>query len=389
MDRTIPTSLDDITPDWLTGALRSGGVIDESTRVRSCPAQVLGTGEGFAGDLARLTVAYEGGDGPATMVAKIPTSIDDNRSGSEMLGVYEREIRMYQHLLPTLGAPVPELYFAAVDPNPDWEKQLDGIRKLERLPVWLLRVIAWVLQRFVKPEPRGSVLILEDLAPAEIGDQVAGASLDRVGAVLEVAARYHAATWGDRVPDPGPWLVSGGIAPKFFQASFLGTRKKFLRGEGRHVSGHMKRLLDRLRTDGVDRGRRLHTDVPQCLLHGDLRLDNMFFDGDDVRALIDWQLSRTGPAVVDVAYFIAGSVAPDVDEAEIDTLLARYHRALVAAGVDDYPEARFLADYEDGLLAVLGSVTAVELLDMGDARGRELVDRMVTRLDARLGRIAA
>jgi hypothetical protein len=389
MDRTLPKGLADIDPPWLTDALREGGVIDESTTVRTCEAAVLGTGEGFAGDLARLTVAYEGGEGPATMVAKIPTSIDDNRSGSEMLGVYEREIRMYQHILPSLGAPVPAVYFADVDPNPDWEKQMSAVRKLERLPVWLLRVITWLLQRFVKPEPRASVLILEDMAPAEIGDQVAGAALDRIGRVLEVAARYHAATWGDRLPEPGPWLVSGGIAPKFFQASFLGTRKQFLRGEGRNVSAHMKTLLDRLRRDGIDRGRHVHTTLPQCLLHGDLRLDNMFFEGDEVAALIDWQLSRTGPAVVDVAYFIAGSAAPDVDEAEIDTLLGRYHAALVEAGVDDYPLERFTADYEDGLLMVLGSLTAVELLDMGDARGRELVDRMVTRLDARLARVAA
>lgn len=388
MDRAIPRSLADLDPDWLTFALRTGGVIAAPTRVVSCETTVLGTGEGFAGDLARLAVVYADGSGPATMVAKIPTSIDDNRSGSEMLGVYEREIRMYQHILPTLGVPVPALYFADVDPNPDWDAQMDALAKLERLPVWLLRIVSWFLQRFLKPEPRASVLLLEDLAPAEIGDQVAGASVDRVGRVLEVAARYHAATWEDRAPHPGPWLVSGGIAPRFFQASFLGTRRRFLRGEGRHVSPHMKTLLDRLRRDGMARGIRLHTELPQCLLHGDLRLDNMFFANGDVRALIDWQLARIGPAVIDVAYFVSGSLDPAVPESAVDALLSRYHAALVAAGVDDYPHERFLADYDDGLLSVLGSLTALELLDMGDARGRELVDRMVTRMDARLGRVA-
>lgn len=389
MDRTIPKSLEDIHPGWLTGALRSSRVIDDATKVVACESVVLGTGEGFTGDLARLTVTYEGGNGPSSMVVKIPTSANDNRSGSEMLGVYEREVRMYQEILPTLGVPVPSLYYADVDANPDWEKQMDAIQKLERLPVWFLRFVAWVLQRFVKPKPRGSVLILEDLAPAEIGDQVAGVSRERVGRVLEAAAGVHAATWGDKAPSPGPWLVSGGVAPKFFQASFLGTRKQFLKNEGRNASAHMKTLLERIGRDGIERGRRLHRDLPQCLVHGDLRLDNIFFAGDDVRALIDWQLTRTGPAVVDVAYFIAGSVEPEATESEIDELLARYHSALAEAGVHDYSYERFLVDFEDGLLAVLGSVTTVELLDMGDARGRDLVDRMVTRLDGRLGRIAA
>ena len=133
----------------------------------------------------------------------------------------------------------------------------------------------------------------------------------------------------------------------------------------------------------------MHEVVPQCLVHGDLRLDNIFFEDGRVRALIDWQLSRIGPAVVDAAYFIAGSVDPSVTEAEVDGLLRRYHEALVAAGVSDYRYERLLADYDDALLSVLGSVAAVELLDMGDARGRELVDRMVRRLDARLARIPA
>ena len=389
MGPTIPTSLDDITADWLTGALTAGGTIEPGTRVVACESVVLGTGVGFAGDLARLTVTYEGGSGPRTMVAKVPTSIEDNREGSEMLGVYEREVRIYEEILPTLGIPAPSLYYADVDPNPDMAKQMESIKKAERLPVWLLRILTWFLQRLVKPKSRASVLILEDLAPAEIGDQVEGADVDRIGDVLELAARLHAATWNDSLPTGGPWLQSGGIAPKLFQASYLGWRRSFLRGEGRDVSNHMKALLDRIRGDGVQRSRRLHADVPQCLLHGDLRLDNMFFADGQVHSLIDWQLAHIGPAVADVAYFIGGSVDPAVPEAHVETLLERYHRALVGAGVDDYSYERFVADYDDALLMVLSSVTAVEVLDMGDARGRQLVEKMVTRLDARLGRIPA
>lgn len=389
MDRSIPTTLDEIRPDWLTEALLEGGVIEPGTTVTGCDAVVLGTGVGFAGDLARLSVSYDGGGGPATMVAKIPTSIDDNRGGSEMLGIYEREIRMYEDILPSLGMPVPGLYFADVDPNPDWDKQIETIKKAERLPIWVLRILAWILQRVVKPELRASVLILEDLAPAEIGDQVAGATVDRIGKVLELSARMHATTWGDKQPIGGSWLVSGGIAPKLTQASFLGIRRKFLKADGRNVSAHMRALIGRIARDGLERGRRLHDGHPQCLLHGDLRLDNIFFENGDVRALIDWQLTHFGPAVLDVAYFITGSVDPAVPESEIDGLLGRYHRALVAAGVDDYSYERFVADYDDALLSVLGSVSAVVLLDMGDDRGRDLVDAWVARLDARLARIPA
>ncbi|MDG2027564.1 MAG: phosphotransferase [Acidimicrobiales bacterium] len=389
MAATIPTGLDDITPDWLSAALRSSGVLGDDSTIATVESKVLGTGEGFAGDLARLTVTYASGSGPNTMVAKVPTSIDDNRNGSEMLGVYEREIGMYREYLPNLDLPLPQLYYADVDPNPNWDKQIDGVKKAERLPVWLLRFLSWLLRRFVKAESRSSVLILEDLAPAEIGDQVTGTSLERIGAVLDVSARLHASTWGDAAPQPKGWMQSGGIAPKLSQATFLGVRRAFLKGAGRNVSDHTRQLLGRLQKDGIKRGRRMHESLPQCLIHGDLRLDNIFFQDDEVRALIDWQLSRRGPAAIDVAYFIAGSVEPDVSETEVEGLLRRYHDALVANGVADYPFDRFMADYDDGLLATLGGVTLVEQLDMGDDRGLKLVDAMVSRLDARLARVPA
>ncbi|MFT5204405.1 MAG: hypothetical protein ACI9C1_003813, partial [Candidatus Aldehydirespiratoraceae bacterium] len=67
----------------------------------------------------------------------------------------------------------------------------------------------------------------------------------------------------------------------------------------------------------------------------------------------------------------------------------RYHDALVAAGISDYPKERFMADFDDALMSVLGSITAVVAIDLGDDRGKQLGEKMVSRLDARLGRIAA
>src|SRR5262245_8620292 len=71
----------DITAAWLTCALRSTGVIAPGTRVRTCahhPLVALSVagearddGGGLSGpQLVRLTLDYEGGDGPAQMVAK-------------------------------------------------------------------------------------------------------------------------------------------------------------------------------------------------------------------------------------------------------------------------------------------------------------------------------
>ncbi|PYV29185.1 MAG: hypothetical protein DMG22_23655, partial [Acidobacteria bacterium] len=50
---------------------------------------------------------------------------------------------------------------------------------------------------------------------------------------------------------------------------------------------------------------------PRTIIHGDYRLDNLFFGqagGVDTLAAIDWQISARGRGVFDVAYFIAGSL---------------------------------------------------------------------------------
>ena len=60
------------------------------------------------GELARLSVTYAGGGGPPTMIAKIPTQIEQNRALGKSLGIYEREVRVYAEdplrgFLPSIG----------------------------------------------------------------------------------------------------------------------------------------------------------------------------------------------------------------------------------------------------------------------------------------------
>ena len=384
----IPTTLDEITADWLTSALRQSEVISTETTVLSRRIEVLGVGEGFAAELARIHLSYDG-SGPATVIAKIPTSVTDNRNGSELLGVYERELRIYERILGEIEVSTPRLYYGDIEVNPDAARQLERIRKMERLPIWLLRLILWFLIRFNKAKTFPSILIMEDLSPAVAGDQVQGCDLDRAGEALEAVALLHAATWGDRRPPERYWLVSSAVAPRLFHAGALGARRGFLKNFGRLLSDHTRELYESTRTDNIERTIRLHTDVPQCMLHGDFRLDNMFFGRDGgFRALIDWQLSSFGPAVSDIAYFICGSIDPEVSEAEIDALLARYHRALVSAGVSDYPLEDLQAHYTEQLLLLLARMASVDLLDLGDqdGRGADLVSVWIERLDARMAR---
>ncbi|NDH83982.1 MAG: YceI family protein, partial [Acidimicrobiia bacterium] len=109
----VPTSLDQITAEVMTDALRSSG-FDEVT-VASVSAERIAIGEGFLGELARLTLDYSAGSGPATAIAKIPTTDSGLKPIGDLLDVYGREHRAYANLLPQMKVRTPQAYLNVGD----------------------------------------------------------------------------------------------------------------------------------------------------------------------------------------------------------------------------------------------------------------------------------
>jgi hypothetical protein len=73
--QTLPAAPDEVTPAWLTTALRDAGVLRE-TAVASVDWEPIGEERGFTGVVARLRPRYGDGvpaDGlPSSVVAKFP-----------------------------------------------------------------------------------------------------------------------------------------------------------------------------------------------------------------------------------------------------------------------------------------------------------------------------
>lgn len=389
MASEIPESIDDLNVAWLTSVLREGGSIDPSTRAVSMAIESLGEGSGFSGSLARLSVSYRGGTGPGSLVVKLPTQVPDNRAGSELLGVYEREIMVYRTLLEALAVPTASMYHAAITPNPNAAKQIDNLAKADRLPIWVLRLLGRLILHSPAAKAHPSVLVLEDLAPATVGDQVLGCTSEQAKRVISCAAGLHAATWGSEAPASSHWLLLGDIAPKLFHAGFLDTRRALLKRGHSILGPHSLALIERLRRNGRQLIERVHSNAPRCLCHGDLRLDNIFFSADGtVRAFVDWQLTYLGPGVVDIAYFVTGSLPAETPERVVDDLISHYHDQLRANGVRGYSLDRLRADYDDALLVVLQRMAGIDNIDFGEGRGVDLIDIWIERLDSRLRRVA-
>ena len=71
------------------------------------------------------------------------------------------------------------------------------------------------------------------------------------------------------------------------------------------------------------------------LLHGDIRADNMFFDGDRLK-VVDFQFASRGAGAADVAYLVSQGLPTEVRRGHDEVLVREYLERLAAHGVTDY-----------------------------------------------------
>src|SRR5437868_3593889 len=112
----LPKSVDEITPEWLTAAMQSTkSATGTVTAIDTVP---IGVGVGVVGALFRLTPTWADGDGPATVIAKMPSS-PSARFVAETLSMYRREVRFYEQLAARTPMPHATCYYAQLD----WDTQ--------------------------------------------------------------------------------------------------------------------------------------------------------------------------------------------------------------------------------------------------------------------------
>ncbi len=303
----------EIDAGWLTAVLQAGGI---DAVVNGFTAKAVGTGQ--IGDSVRFSLAYarKGPDAPASLVGKFPAAAPESRGTGVMLGNYIREVRFYQDLAPKALIHTPRVYFTDVD-----ETTSDF------------------------------VLMMEDLAPAEQGDQLTGVTLEQARLVVVEAAKLHASHWQDPALDEMPW-VSGSKA--------AGQRE----GHDEQVvmlwQAFKDRYGPRLTPDWIKAGDWLSVNAatvaegagaPRCLTHNDFRPDNMMFGtaaGGYPLTVLDWQSYAYGVGATDLAYFLAGALSPDARRAAEPELLGLYHDTLTGLGVSGYGMDDLKRDYGRG-----------------------------------------
>ncbi|MBS0275931.1 MAG: phosphotransferase [Proteobacteria bacterium] len=299
-----------ITPRWLTDVLAHAGY---SAHVADFTAKRVGTGQ--IGDSVRFTLTFDGdaNGAPATLVGKFPSHSDQSRQTGAALGNYIREVHFYNQLADSARIRMPKNYFACVDE---------------------------ATSEFV--------LMMEDLAPAEQGDQMAGVTLDQARAAIVEAAKLHASHWNDPAMEDLWWISGTRAAPKSTATPEM-------------VQQLWLAFCERYGT-GIDAGSRAIGDAlsrkfisyiegysgPRCLTHNDYRPDNMLFAtkaGGSPVAVVDWQSLGWGCGALDVAYLLGGALPRAVRKKHEDALLAFYLGQLAQNGVTGYDFKTLKRDY--------------------------------------------
>ena len=236
----------------------------------------LGTGQMC--DSVRVALTYDGPPtAPATLVAKLPAADPTSRATAMSLRSYEKEVRFYQELAPALPMRTPRV-----------------------LP-----------RRHRRRRRRRFVLLLEDLAPAEQGDQLAGCSVEVAAVAVAELVSLHAPRWGDpalRELDVAARRPRAAAAvPARHAADCCGT------GFRERYAADLRPTCSRPATCFRPASTPyLGPTAPRTVSHGDYRLDNLLFAARTAPVtVVDWQTCGTAPAPSDVAYFLGAGLRAD------------------------------------------------------------------------------
>lgn len=341
---TIPQQVDDITVDWLNEVLG-----DEFGTISTISIAHFAEGVGILGELARVTLTYEpGGSGPATVIAKCTTPVQENHGLILAMGFYQREVNFYRQVAHTVPMRVPQLFHTDISET--------GIP---------------------------FVLIIEDINGARTPNQVDGISVQEAEKIIETIVPLHAEFWGDMdkleaiewLPPMNNDLYKGG--QQMGEALYPSFKEHY----AKHMSEHdMERigvscdryteLLDYVVTVGTP-----------TFNHTDCRAENYLFggpDGDDAVTVIDFQLSTRHIGMYDVTNLIAGSMTTELRRAHEKELIQGYVDQIRSHGID-YSMDQAMHEYRVCLLHQCPAQVISSDLGGGNERGAALLEQLHLR----------
>jgi hypothetical protein len=338
----IVDTIEGLTAKWFTEALRDGGTIGPSISVVSADCTQIGTGQ--LGSVVRARLEYDMPAGPSSLIVKLPSLDPGSRQLGAAMGVYEAEVRFYQEIIPLVSVEVPHMHWGAV-----------------------------------QPETGRFTLVIDDLSPGcAVGDMVKGCSDDDARAAILELAKLHASGWDDPALLSRQWLCDVTRTQALF-AAVPAAAEPFLERFGPRLDSVEAELVKRLAPKAPHYTDRVwHR--PFVVTHGDYRLDNIMFGvqpGAPAVSVLDWQVTRLAPPMIDIATFLGSCVDPTQRRAIEGDILRAYHSALCAAGVANFAYEDCVEGYRRAALYPFLLTVAVSVTLERTERGDEMWARLL------------
>lgn len=325
---------EELTDSWLSAVLNTNVRVRNSARI----------GDGLVGMNIRLELDSDGSV-PGSLIAKMPSPDPTSRATGIALRNYEREVRFYLEIAPTVDIRVAHCYHA------EWH--VDG---------------------------GDFVVVMEDLAPAAQGNQIIGCDASQARtAVLELAT-LHGPRWNDPTLEDIEWLGRRSSNDSQ-QLAMLWSMfvPGFVNSYGHYLSPDAIELINRFGQqigDWAD-GR----DSANTVTHGDYRLDNLMFGGPQGGApvaAVDWQTTGHGLGITDVSYFLGAGPLPEQRRLIERDLVDEYGQALAEYGVVVDSDPLWLQYRRDAYAGIVMSVIASQIVGSND-RSEAMFAAMATR----------
>lgn len=323
---------------WLTSVLQHAGFDAELESVRQ-----TNVGTGQVGQNVRFNLTYRRGAGPQSIVGKFVSENPDSRQAGIDNNTYIKEVRFYQLLKPTVDIQTPIVYFTDIEPS-----------------------------------SHDFCLIMEDLYPAQQGDQIEGCDVSTASLALNQLAKLHGPRWGDESLTQIEWLLPNSPDP-------LASAKAVWDA---CWPGFAKRYADGLNTAQFDIATRYGEHLlnlkklnmgPLTITHGDYRLDNMLFKGAVPLTVVDWQTPSLGPGLMDTAYFMGTSLPSSLRGGYEKKLLEEYYEALCSYDIQSYSFEHCWEDYRRYCFSGLHMAVIASMIVGRTSRGDEMFLAMARR----------
>ena len=334
MSIPIPSTIDEVTAEWMSSAM--------GVDVGDVSLAQIGEGIGVSSAVYRATLS---GSGPDSVVVKLPALAEEAVFTSTMLRMYIREVRFFKELAAKSPIRVPGSYYGDVD-----------------------------------EETSQFVQVMEDMGDLRIVDQNVGMTLADSRQAVDELARWHATWWNDcddLVENGSIVALTDPIYPAVLPVVFAEGWEK--------LSAEMEMPAPILAV-GIGWTERMPSLLASIngshntMCHGDYRADNILFDADDKAVLLDFQLTGQGSGSYDLAYMITQSLAPEVAAEHEASLFDRYKAGLLANGVAESETLDLWDRYrEAALFCLVYPVVASRGMDLTDERQFALIDNMNTR----------